>query len=655
MVCLTIGVTTIENGLHPVVLLAVPVVIWALARRDYEKPLFWNEKIFTAIFLIYVIALSLVLISLRMRFWFPVFMVYFSFGTVMVRILSPLTNRSISQLIFLSVGMILVNCILTNHILFGALLPIYLFFLMGTLLLFHLAKASAPAWAFVEPHPQRRASDLRYGTMARYLLIILALTCVVFVLFPRPFAFIPGFRGGLAGAGRFADLRHQISYRDMAEMPGLNRVAFMAIFEQGLPTAAPYWRGRVLEGTDGRSWFSSSWPHSRPIFVRANPSEVITYKVLPYRLQSNVVYIYGLPLQAWGRRDQQLLINRLKEVVIDSAFLLSNSYTVKAVRRPVPADSRIDPLYLEPGPVTPRIADLAGEWTRGARTRREKAEALLAGFRSGFTYKLRVAPPPEEVNPLEYFLFESRTGNCEYFAGAMGLMLRAVGVPSRLVEGFLGLEKTSVPNEFLVRFRNAHAWVEAVLDDSNWALLDPTPPTALSFSQDILDRLVDLYDQVEYEWIKLVVNFDRLEQLKLLQMASWLLTGKISMPFSLISKFRPYMAAAAVVGGMMILAVILFSWGKRRASADLSRIYVGTMKAIVRKGILDRVDPWHEENIRVILKNAPEVEKSLKRFMGAYLRARFGGKDTGAWHDVRKAARELVDAVSKRALAAHRS
>ncbi len=132
MVGLSIAAATIENGLHPIMLLALPIAYLALCRNDYGQPFLWSETMGTVLFFLYVPAFCLIMLLFRASVSLPFFIVYFTFGILMVRVLSPLTDRNIWQVVFLSLGLVLVNCILTNHMIFGLILPFYLFSLMAT-------------------------------------------------------------------------------------------------------------------------------------------------------------------------------------------------------------------------------------------------------------------------------------------------------------------------------------------------------------------------------------------------------------------------------------------------------------------------------------------------------------------------------------------
>lgn len=96
------------------------------------------------------------------------------------------------------------------------------------------------------------------------------------------------------------------------------------------------------------------------------------------------------------------------------------------------------------------------------------------GHNPDFTYSLRAEIVDPSIDPVEDFLFNRRSGHCEYYASAMALLLRAVGIPSRLVSGFKGGEQHAYSGAFVVEERHAHAWVEARIN-GRWRTFDPTP------------------------------------------------------------------------------------------------------------------------------------------------------------------------------------
>ncbi|MCA8997819.1 MAG: DUF3488 domain-containing protein [Planctomycetaceae bacterium] len=123
-----------------------------------------------------------------------------------------------------------------------------------------------------------------------------------------------------------------------------------------------------------------------------------------------------------------------------------------------------------------RLEALAESVTSGVDTPLEKAKRLENWFLSSgeFGYSLNLAVMDPTIDPVEDFLFNRKQGHCEYFASSMALMLRAVGIPSRLITGFKGGIYSSSTGSFSVQELHAHAWVEAMVD-GRWYTLDPTP------------------------------------------------------------------------------------------------------------------------------------------------------------------------------------
>jgi len=111
----------------------------------------------------------------------------------------------------------------------------------------------------------------------------------------------------------------------------------------------------------------------------------------------------------------------------------------------------------------------------GATTPYDKAAAIEAYLRnpSNFTYSLD-AKTPDGVDPMEYFLFQSKKGYCEFFATAMGDMLRSLGIPARLVNGFGPGTFDAQTNQYVVRGEDAHTWVEVYFPKYGWIPFEPT-------------------------------------------------------------------------------------------------------------------------------------------------------------------------------------
>src|SRR5262249_5007814 len=133
--------------------------------------------------------------------------------------------------------------------------------------------------------------------------------------------------------------------------------------------------------------------------------------------------------------------------------------------------------YLQLPSLDPRVKALAEQITDKAATRAEKAATVENYLRLHYTYTLQL-PKTEPHDAIANFLFERRQGHCEYFASSMAVMLRSLGIPSRVVNGFSGGEFNDISSEYVIRASDAHSWVEAYLPGEGWIEFDPTPPAS---------------------------------------------------------------------------------------------------------------------------------------------------------------------------------
>jgi hypothetical protein len=173
-------------------------------------------------------------------------------------------------------------------------------------------------------------------------------------------------------------------------------------------------------------------------------------------------------------------------------------------------------LYLQlPKPLDPRIRQLAHEITReaGAVTPYDKAKAIETYLKTRFGYTLNLTINGED--PLSEFLFDVREGHCEYFATAMVILLRTIGIPARLVNGFQMGEFNDVNRMFTVRQSDAHSWAEVYFPHARaWVEFDPTPAAGINdYSQGgLLARFRKYMDAMEVFWLDYIVTLDSDEQ-----------------------------------------------------------------------------------------------------------------------------------------------
>src|SRR5581483_10843037 len=162
--------------------------------------------------------------------------------------------------------------------------------------------------------------------------------------------------------------------------------------------------------------------------------------------------------------------------------------------------------YLQLPNLNPQIRQLATRITTSAPTAYDKAAAIERYLLTNYTYSLQQTRGPGG-DPLSYFLLERKQGHCEYFASGMAVMLRTIGVPSRVVNGFRGGEFNPLTGSYIVRARDAHSWVEAYFPGQGCISFDPTPPDPKP-SASTWTRAQMYVDAMREFWREWIINYD---------------------------------------------------------------------------------------------------------------------------------------------------
>jgi hypothetical protein len=301
------------------------------------------------------------------------------------------------------------------------------------------------------------------------------------------------------------------------------------------------WRGVTLAHYDGQLW-SESGTGPMPI-KKVTESFRVDEKFSPYGVTQQHFFVEPLNINTVFAAHRPILITGLPELSRDSGdglwtephlfhkidYVVYSDTSVPTDAELLADNSRVYPLdtrqrYLQlPPDHDRRIDDLAAEVTRGAISQIEIARRIEQHLRTSYNYTLNLQRV-EEGDPVADFLFNSRSGHCEYFASAMVLMLRSRRVPARLVNGFQTGEYNDSADVYTVRQSDAHSWVEVYFPKSGWVAFDPTPSAGLSVYDDGLFAWLRHYGEaMEMFWLEHVVGFDTGKQLSMaITMQRWL-------------------------------------------------------------------------------------------------------------------------------------
>lgn len=262
-------------------------------------------------------------------------------------------------------------------------------------------------------------------------------------------------------------------------------------------------------------------------------------------------------------------------------------------------------VYVQLAPeITDEVKKLAQEITRDARTNYDKAEAVRAWLQTNLSYS-RVMESPGSTEPIHFFLFDRKQGHCEYFASAMAILLRAVGVPTRNVNGFLGGEWNEYEDYIAVRAGDAHSWVEVYFHGLGWVTFDPTPPGEADIlgrgGTGIRARLRRMLDTMRFQWFKWVIDYDLTRQLSIFRGIRESLSGGATSVKEALARAKAWLARhrepAIAVGMVLLFGLIALTWwrarvqryrggdGSRRRDADpVSAVYRQVLARLAKRG-----------------------------------------------------------------------
>ncbi|HEX4964064.1 MAG TPA: transglutaminaseTgpA domain-containing protein [Thermoanaerobaculia bacterium] len=347
----------------------------------------------------------------------------------------------------------------------------------------------------------------------------------LFLLLPRVRApFIVGRGSGTGTHLEAAGFSDQVTLDSIDRIRGSREVA-LRVLDEG-PSTSPdqEWRFKAatydvyLGGTWRRSPVRNMLPRTQGVRFRVSPEKPVHWA----RIWLQPLHTQSVPLPV----ETTLIEPRTPSLAVDDGGAVSfpfsplevSEYRVGLARRAiltgVVPDRNPDPT-LDLAGVTPKISALAAE-VMGQGKPDERARRLESYLTEKFTYTLDFAGRSSD-NPIEDFLFRYKSGQCEYFASSMVLMLRSQGVPARLVTGFLGGEYNPFEGYYIVRGNNAHAWVEAYLAGEGWRIFDPTPPAGRPASEGEGRFLLmqQAWDFVLFRWDRYVLTFGLGDQVQI--------------------------------------------------------------------------------------------------------------------------------------------
>jgi protein-glutamine gamma-glutamyltransferase len=316
--------------------------------------------------------------------------------------------------------------------------------------------------------------DLRYvGRISAQALPVAVVLWLFFPRFDAPLWQLPSERGN-AQSG----LSDSMSPGDIVDLALSDEIAFRVRFDGAPPpTDERYWRGPVLHDTDGHTWRNRGpSADTAGTLTPSGPAYSYTLSLEPHAF--NWLFALDWP-DRWSVPDGRL---NADDTLVQGApvsrpvDVSARSHTHVFTAQPLSATARRRDTQL-PSNRNPRTIALSAELRRTHSDDLEFAQAVLELFhREAFYYTL--SPPPLGANSVDDFLFDTRRGFCGHYASAFATLMRAAGIPARVVTGYLGGAYNPYAGYWIVRQSNAHAWNEIWIAGRGWLRVDPTAAIA---------------------------------------------------------------------------------------------------------------------------------------------------------------------------------
>ena len=464
--------------------------------------------------------------------------IHLIFFAAILKLLTLSKNRDYFFLYLISFAELLVAATLTVNLIFGICFLIFLFSGIQTFILFEMRRSNTRIQnkisirPFVAPRDLRRTDmelfspfpvRLLSATSIGITLLILLVALPLFILLPR---IASGFYRQPSGKTQLVS-----GFSESVELGRIGSIqqsdaVVMRVRTSLPPSRTPVdlkWRGLAFDHYDGRTWKRSNLvPHPVPIQEgyfkledTAHGPELMRQSFFLEALSTNVVFVAHKVL-AVSRETGFLARDSEENLFVRPHMERKLSYEVISdTSRPNPSlisdtaaiPANVEETCLQLPPLDIRIGNLAKQVTASAGSKYEKAKALEHYLRSRYSYSLELTGTPGSADPLAIFLFDTREGHCEYFASAMAIMLRYIGIPSRLVNGFRAGEYNGIGDNWIVRQYHAHSWVEAYLPPYGWIEFDPTPEQTLYPQTAFVRFFADLADAFDLWWWERIVNY----------------------------------------------------------------------------------------------------------------------------------------------------
>jgi transglutaminase-like putative cysteine protease len=534
-----------------------------------------------------------------------------------LKLLEMRTARDAMLLIFLAYFLVITNFLYSQTIATAVYMLVCVWIITAGMVGIHYGRA---------PHtiaPLRSAGVLLVQSVPLMLLL--------FVLFPRVQG--PLWRMPIDAPRSSTGLSDTMSPGSLSNLTLSDAVAFRAAFKSSTPlTKQLYWRGPVLWHFDGRTWRAPRPDYSAPTYqTHLDPVEY-TVTVEPH----GKTWLFALDLPAYGppssstTSDFQLISTRpvTTRTRYDMTSFLDYTYGADEAEATLKRALQLPPSF------NPRTVQLGRELKNKYGSERAVMNAVLSMFgQDGYSYTL--SPPLLGEHSVDEFMFVTKSGFCEHYSSAFAVIMRAAGVPARVVTGYMGGEMNPIGNYLIVREADAHAWTEVWLRGEGWIRVDPTAAVSPArvergISAAMAERSLPLFTHSDFPLLReLRFSWDSLAN----TWNQWVLGYTPERQRALLTRAglddTTWRALAMLLlAGTSAIAVLLVLLTLRRLRVrvrDPVRLaYLAFCSKLTSRG-LERHDAEGPFSYAERVSRArPDLESVVRRFIRLYVELRYG-------------------------------
>jgi len=472
---------------------------------------------------------------------------------------------------------------------------------------------------------------------ARMLLQALPLAVLLFVFFPR----LPGqFWAVPARDSATTGLSEEMNPGDVSDLSLSGSVAFRVEFKAALPPPAQrYWRAIVLHNFDGRTWRRERGGMLLPQTI-SDTADTYDYRLLVEPNNQRWIPVLDVPVQ-WSLR-RSFMTGDLQLITPDPITQLT-AITVRSATRyrfgvQLPLNSRRVDTRLS-GTLNPRTRALAQQLRAQAGSDEDYIAAVLHMFNEQqFFYTLE--PPRLEANAVDDFLFNTKRGFCEHFASAFTVLMRAAGIPARVVTGYQGGEYNSMGGYLIVRESDAHAWSEIWLEGRGWQRVDPTAavapqriergidaalaaneavPGCMLRQSQLFNRLRLGWDTLNTYWKQRIVQFDADEQRTIMNWLGIDNTDWRSLGLGLVLVFVIFFVA--------LMTYLAWRFKPKQRDPVLT-VYAALKRTLARQQLYCESYEGPMDFLSRVATTRPAVAAQLTEIRDLYVELRYGPQPT---------------------------